>query len=375
MEQQHDLFNIPVKNIWEKNWRNMPEYNNIEKNPPFITAHINFRSEEDFREFSGLLKKFVYGGENVFYGMQKEKKKYAWFPLLEKPRGWVYRNEEQKKMNPRFPVYIISKGRWKLRSTSKLLEMLNVPYRIVVEPSEYNNYAEFIDEKKILVLPDDFSKQGQGSIPVRNWVWEHSVREGHSHHWILDDNILSIKRFNDNMKVNCETGNPFYIIEDFVLRYKNIALAGMNYTFFCPSCEERVPVHFNTRIYSCILIDNSIPFRWRGRYNEDTDLSLRCLKAGFVTALFYAFLIEKMTTMVCKGGNTDTIYNSGDDRLEFAESLQRQHPDVVKVVWKFDRWHHHVDYKKFSGNKLVKRDDVFVPNVVNDFGMIKVQKE
>lgn len=33
------------------------------------------------------------------------------------------------------------------------------------------------------------------------------------------------------------------------------------------------------RAFPCILIQNDIPFRWRGRYNEDTDLSLRALKA------------------------------------------------------------------------------------------------
>jgi hypothetical protein len=79
-------------------------------------------------------------------------------------------------MNPRFPVYIISKGRWERRQTSKTLEAMKVPYRIVVEPSEYEKYLEFIDEKKILKLPEDFSKRGEGGIPVRNWVWEHRDR-------------------------------------------------------------------------------------------------------------------------------------------------------------------------------------------------------
>ena len=50
------------------------------------------------------------------------------------------------------------------------------------------------------------------------------------------------------------------------------------------------PFKANTRIYSCILIDNALPFRWRGRYNEDTDLSLRVLKAGLCTIQFNAFL-------------------------------------------------------------------------------------
>jgi len=71
-------------------------------------------------------------------------------------------------MNPKYPVYIVSKGRWKRRQTSKTLEYMNVPYHIVIEPQEYDNYASVINPKKILVLP--FSNLGQGSIPARNCI-------------------------------------------------------------------------------------------------------------------------------------------------------------------------------------------------------------
>ena len=62
---------------------------------------------------------------------------------------------------------------------------MKVPYWIVIEPQEYEKYAEVIDSSKILVLP--FSNLGQGSIPARNWVWEHSISIGAKKHWILDD--------------------------------------------------------------------------------------------------------------------------------------------------------------------------------------------
>ena len=90
-------------------------------------------------------------------------------------------------MIPRYPVYIISKGRWESRLTAKALEKINVPYHIVIEPQEYENYAAVIDSNKIYVLP--FSNLGQGSIPARNWVWEHAISSGAERHWILDDNI------------------------------------------------------------------------------------------------------------------------------------------------------------------------------------------
>ena len=276
-------------------------------------------------------------------------------------------------MNPRFPVYIISKGRWQRRQTVRTLEFMGVPYNIVVEPSEFDLYAKVISKDKILKLPEDFSKKGEGSTPVRNWVWEHSIKQNHKWHWILDDNIESVERFNNNMKIKCSIGTPFYVIEDFVLRYENIALAGMNYALFCPAQEARPPIRFNTRIYSCILVRNDIPFRWRGRYNEDTDLSLRVLKSGWCTVLFNAFLIGKRATMTQGGGNTDTIYNTGDNRLAFAKSLEEQHPDVARVTKKFGRWHHHVNYKPFLTNKLIRKPEILLKNGFNNYGM-KLEK-
>ena len=61
---------------------------------------------------------------------------------------------------PRYPIYIISKGRHESRLTAKALEKIGINYRIVIEPQEFDLYASVIDEKKILVLP--FSNLGKG---------------------------------------------------------------------------------------------------------------------------------------------------------------------------------------------------------------------
>jgi hypothetical protein len=271
-------------------------------------------------------------------------------------------------MNPRFPIYIISKGRWQRRQTSRTLEKMNVPYKIVIEPNEFYEYSKVIAKNKIIVLPDNFSKYGKGSIPVRNWVWNYSKKNGDEWHWILDDNIESVERFNKNMKVKCLTPTPFYVIEEFALRYKNVVQAGMNYSLFCPCYEARPPFITNTRIYSCILLKNDIKFRWRGKYNEDTDLSIRILKEGYCTILFNAFLIGKRATMTQNGGN-EKIYDESNNRYIFAESLKKQHPDIVDIVWRFNRWHHQVNYKLFKKNKLMKKDGLVLKDGINEYDM------
>lgn len=269
-------------------------------------------------------------------------------------------------MSPKYPIYVISKGRWDKCLTVRELNKMNVPFSLVVEPTEYDNYKGIAEN--ILVLP--FHDLGQGSTPARNWVWEHSIQSGHKKHWILDDNIEGFHRLYKNMKPKVTDGTIFKCAEDFTDRYENVPLSGMNYYNFCKNTDSVPPFTVNTRIYSCILIDNSLDIRWRGKYNEDTDLSLRVLKRGQCTILFNAFLIGKVTTLRMKGGNTDTVYNTDDDRFEFADSLRRKHPDCVEVVRKFNRWHHQVNYKPFKDNNRLKRKDSYVvKNKINNYGM------
>jgi len=247
---------------------------------------------------------------------------------------------------------------------------MGIPYHIVVESQEYDNYAAVINPDKILVLP--FSNLGQRSIPARNWVWEHAIELGVERHWVLDDNIRAFGRYNNNRKIPVLTGAIFEAMEDFTDRYKNVALSGPQYFMFIRSKEKDPPFRLNTRIYSCILIKNDIPYRWRGRYNEDIDLSLRVLKDGWCTILFQAFWAQKMPTMTMKGGNTEDLYKSDnrDGRLLMAQSLVRQHPDVTKITWKWGRWQHQVDYRPFKDNRLEKKLDIEIPEGINNYGMV-----
>lgn len=274
-------------------------------------------------------------------------------------------------MNPKCPVYVISKGRWDTPLTVNALRRIGVPFRLVIEPQEYTYYASVVSESEILTLP--FRNLGEGSIPARNWVWDHAVKEGAHRHWILDDNIREFYRLDKNTLYHLDVGTPFRVIEDFADRYTNIALAGMQYLQFASRTSRHDPIKLNTRIYSCILIQNDIPYRWRGRYNEDTDLSLRALKDGWCTTLFNAFLCDKVQTMALKGGNTDELYQ-GDGRLQMAKSLQQQHPDVTKIAWKWGRWQHQVDYRPFKKNKPVLRPGINLDELQpNNYGMKLVQ--
>jgi len=270
---------------------------------------------------------------------------------------------------PRYPIYIISKGRADTRFTARTLDYMNVPYLIVVEPQEYLEYAKVINSKKILVTP--FKNLGLGSIPVRNFVYEQAVASGAKKHWILDDNIKYFFRLHQNMKIPVNFGVCFDVIEDFVDRYTNVGLAGFQYEYFARRKYKLNPFSLNVRIYSCILINHAIKHKWRGRYNEDTDLSIRVLQDGWCTILLNAFLCGKVPTMTMRGGNHE-IYKDGG-RKEFALSLQKQHPKIVEVIQRWNRWHHKVDYSAFRNNELKLRPGVVIKDEINEYGMQLVQ--
>lgn len=284
-------------------------------------------------------------------------------------------------MNPQFPLYIVSKGRADSRLTSKTLEGMGVPYYIVVEPQEVEAYSAVIDPAKVLALDLDYKStydcfdnlgltKSTGPGPARNFAWDHAIANGHAWHWVMDDNIQYFFRLNKNMKIPVSDGTCFRAMEDFCLRYKNVAMAGPNYFMFASRKQKMPPFVVNTRIYSCNLIRNDVPFRWRGRYNEDTDLSLRMLKARWATVQFNAFLQGKTTTQAIGGGNTAEFY-AKDGTLPKSRMQVAMHPDVSELVWKFGRWHHHVDYSSFKRIPLIKREDA-EPAVDYDMELVKL---
>lgn len=265
-----------------------------------------------------------------------------------------------------YPIYIPSKSRFDTCMTMKALDKMGMDYHVIIEEQEYKKYLNVISKDKLLILDKSYQDNYEtcdnlgrtksiGPGAARNFAWDHSISEGYDWHWVMDDNIRYFMRLNNNIRIKIETGLIFKIMEEFCLRYENVSMAGPNYVMFVPGLKEHPPFILNTRIYSCNLIRNDTPYRWRGRYNEDTDLSLRMLKDGWCTIQFNAFLQFKLTTQALKGGNTKEFYEK-EGTIPKSKMLVDLHPDVTKFVWKFNRWHHEVNYKKAAKGRLVKKE-------------------
>jgi hypothetical protein len=275
---------------------------------------------------------------------------------------------------------VVSKGRSENGLTTKALAYNGIKHYIVVEKSEIHLYEANKNEfATIIELPKSFlddydtcddlgSTKSKGPGSARNFCIHHSEQNGFKRHWVLDDNIRRFFYANLNDQNITQCNVPFRATEDFIDRFSNVPVAGMNYEKFLKPTDHAPPYIVNTRIYSCLLIDNTSGYKWRGRYNEDTDLSLRVLKDGHCTIQMNVFLCDKITTQRMNGGNSKEFYDIEGTKPK-SEMLEMLHPDVAKVEWKFNRWHHYVNYKPFKNNKLKMVDPDKVYPQIDDYGL------
>ena len=265
----------------------------------------------------------------------------------------------KKILKSKYPVYILSKGRWENPMTAKLFIKDGVDFLILVEPQEYDNYCSTIPKKYIHQLP--FSNLGVGGYPARNYAWEHSMQNGHKRHWIFDDNIGNTRMLKGGKKVYVNTLSAIQGIEDFTDRYSNVGISGFNYSNYVVGSSCRKPFYINVHVYSCMLIKNNMPYRWRLKYNEDIDLCLQVLENKYCTILVNQFMMDKTSTVAkMKGGNQDDLYkgNAHEKKVLKARSLQEMWPQYVKVVMKYGRPHHQVSWHKFFKHPLKRSTKV-----------------
>ncbi len=170
---------------WEKEWQDMPAFEQHDVEPYAYVEQV-LDSEEQLEDFAHRLEQssITVTTKSAWHpergdGLHMQSDK-CWINACDCEPGFCICGKED---NPQYPVYIISKGRWERRLTADSLEEIGVPYHIVVEPQEYDNYAAVIDPAKIIRTP--FSNLGKGGIPARNFVWEHALASGAKRHWIL----------------------------------------------------------------------------------------------------------------------------------------------------------------------------------------------
>lgn len=383
-------------------WHGMPLFEQIKKSEYRLimidvestgqSIFCRFRNADDVEDFAKILETEISVNTDrisvpdiyflKFRLKQKitEKTKSIWHPVLIRgeDNNFVWKSTENH--YPRYPIYIVSKNRSKNGITWRSLSLCGIDdYYVVVEESQFDAYSKVLPSERLLILPQSYldnydtcddlgDSKSRGPGAARNFCIDHSKENGYKRHWVLDDNIDGFYRLHENKKIHFRCPTPFVACEDFVDRYENVPVSGMNYFHFAKKTAALAPFIKNTRIYSCLLIENDSGYRWRGRYNEDTDLSLRVLKDGLCTIQFNAFLCGKITTQRKRGGNSEEFYDK-EGTYNKSKMLVDLHPDVAKFCKVFNRDHHHVNYRSFAKNELIMKENI----TTRDYGLYEHQ--
>ena len=304
--------------------------------------------------------------------IKKRSDKWLWYPeRLEQTKFYV-----EGKVKNEYPIFIISKGRfyrnkkYQPPKTAQYLESINVDYKIVVEPQEVDEYAKSISKNKIITLPNEYLNKNQGSIPVRNFVHHYNIDKDNIAYWILDDNINDYYWVDNNERYKVRDAFAFKFVEDLMNNYDNVYLAGHQYKMFCPPTDYRNVIQQNGRVFSSILIRTDIPSLkeeadiWRGRYNEDVDLSLRLLKQGLPTILSIVLTADKERTGGSGGNEEIYIEDNNHSGVAKTNALLEHHADCIEVVERYGRTHHKIKTEMFENNKYIRASD-FTENKYN----------
>lgn len=268
---------------------------------------------------------------------------------------------------PSFPIYIPSKGR-PACVTARLFNKFGIPVRIVVEPQDYAAYAAKWGAEQVLQLPEN----NRGLVFARNFCKDHSIAQGDAKHWQFDDDISAFRKVQGGCRVMCHPALALTFAEDLTDQYHQVALTSFDLMQFV-QCNITAAVQtpafsVNRRCYTCFLVNHELKNRWRFRYNEDTDMTLQVLTAGWFTLLLHVFHVQAGPTnnggtkVKKKGGQMSVYVNDG--RLKMARELERVWPGVVKTKRRFGRPQHVINWRKFV-RPLIRNENA--PPLTCDF--------
>jgi hypothetical protein len=211
----------------------------------------------------------------------------------------------------KFTVYIPSKGRPTTGCTYLQCKEFNIPYKVVVEPQDFDSYAEELGPENLLRMP----LNDQGIQYARSFIKQHSTVLGEQYHWQMDDDMKYFTTRKDNKNVRTDMLSVMSIVEFVTLQFLNVGIAGITSNAFAFSKPRSAQA--NRLAYGVVLIKNSIDNMWRKDTVEDWDYTLNMLEDGYCTLAFNHVNFVTPATGSNAGGNQMTDWATQEKRKDF----------------------------------------------------------
>lgn len=263
-------------------------------------------------------------------------------------------------------IYIISKGRPRCL-TGEVLKKMNYSgeWFIVCGNNDETipEYQKIWGKKRIIVfdwlseakesdLLDNFGieNMSSGAVPVRNAVRKISAERGELRHWQLDDDYYSFKHITKDFKRNYVIRNGKFF-ENELYRIASFAhKAKLSNTGFCLGMESfpSDANKFGSRVFNAHNLPSTEDLftTWRGRMNDDLINAIEVYHKGRKEMSFKFISLILKPTQSEAGGNSDIYKDWGTIRkTAYAVMIE---PNAVKLVIKFGRYHHLVNWRKLT---------------------------
>lgn len=209
-----------------------------------------------------------------------------------------------------YKIYVPSRGRYDptLVSTGDFFLRVGIPFTMVVEQKEYDQYCARFGKEVIHCLPG--SDYGCVAF-VRNYIKDLSAKRGEEKHWQVDDDIKKMWVY-DGKKANY-SHSPLTILgaaEHFIGQFQNVALSSLNSNTFARLATTLYGV--NNMCYACFLVNNNAHgFRFREQTIDDVDYNLQVLSKGWCTVQFKKMVYQWQGGQTQIGGLTDLRSETG----------------------------------------------------------------
>ena len=217
----------------------------------------------------------------------------------------------------RAPIYIPSRHRAGKTKMTQLLDKDSLPYKLVIEPHDYDSYRQHHPADQLLTLPHD----NYGLANVRNWILDHAKENGWLYAWETDDDITSFVYRINGQRLHTTPRPLMSIVEQYTFGFDNVAGSCIPSEAYIFGYDDKPPLVYNGMIYQVQLLRTDTGIRWRPNLPDDPDRTLQLLTAGWTTIVPRRFGQSSPSPMSQSGGLTDTGYAKDGRMAEFERLL------------------------------------------------------
>ena len=266
-------------------------------------------------------------------------------------------------------VYIISKGRPWCKTAQTLTNMEYPGDWFIVCGNNDETIDEYRENWGDHVLEFDwydeitrtdtldnfgFENMPSGAVPVRNATCDIARSRGELRHWQLDDDYNAFYRIiPGTFKKKRMNGQELYEVLTEISEFAHkCGLQNAGIALGTIESHPRKKKTFSRRVFNAhnLPTDPKLFTRWRGRMNDDLINAIETYRNGGFEMLFKYANLTMMTSQQEAGGLTELYRKEGTVRKTAYPVLLA--PQAVKLVVRFGRYHHRVNWDLLSPKVL-----------------------